>query len=677
MNSGIMQNIPAIKKRHATVLLAAALLSLYVTTAPARAAIMSAAPPYPALKPVVTDQSDVSFRGDLLPPLPATKPASIAGEPGIFLPGSSVAPPRPRHKPVHDTAAEPLSAADSELYKEIFTSQSEGEWDTADQLMKRLKDLRLRGHVLYQRYMHPASSRASFGDLSAWMDMYSDHPDAKRIYRLAIARKPSGSSLTVHQPAERDNAIGGFMGVLLDRAPAYRPAAKRTTQQAKAVDTLNRQIRSSITRGQPGEALKQMKESSAFKYLDAAEQDQLQAQIAAGYMYTGDISRAREISLAAARRSGKNAPNAGWIGGLSSWRSNDYKTAAAMFALTAESPYSSPWMQSAAAYWASRAHTRTGKIREVNKWLERAAAQPRTFYGLIATRALGWDFDFNWDMPELTQDHIKRLQKIPAARRAMALVETGQYHLAEAEMRQIDPGKDESLLEALLAYANRNALPSYAMRLAESTPGPDGSLYDAALYPLSPWSPNGGYKVDRALIYALIRQESRFNPAAVSHSGAAGLMQLMPATASYVSKSRDFHGAAGRHNLKDPQTNLDIGQSYVASLLDEDHVSTELFSLVIAYNAGPGNLRKWKDSLAALEGDPLLFIESIPVGETRDFVERVMSNYWIYRLRMDQPTPSLDAVAEGRWAEYVQLDNIEQARAEEIPAANGRQHRIN
>ncbi len=108
-------------------------------------------------------------------------------------------------------------------------------------------------------------------------------------------------------------------------------------------------------------------------------------------------------------------------------------------------------MNSAGAYWASRAHMRAGNVHDVSVWLERAASQPRTFYGLIATRALGLDFDFNWSMPELTKARMARLQKIPAARRAAALVAAGQYYLAEQELRQIDPGKDKELLEALVA----------------------------------------------------------------------------------------------------------------------------------------------------------------------------------------------------------------------------------
>jgi soluble lytic murein transglycosylase-like protein len=299
---------------------------------------------------------------------------------------------------------------------------------------------------------------------------------------------------------------------------------------------------------------------------------------------------------------------------------------------------------------------RAGNTREVSPWLRQAAAQPRTFYGLIATRALGWDFDFNWDMPRLTATHKELLESLPAARRAMALVSAGQYHLAEDELHRINPGSNAVLREALLAYAHDAGLPSFAMRLAESTPAPDGDLYDAALYPLVPWQPAGGFEVDRALILAIIRQESRFDTAARSGRGATGLMQLMPTTASFVAQDSKYKEKNGRHSLHDPETNMAIGQRYIADLLGQDAVKADLFSLAIAYNAGPGNLRKWKNQLSEMQDDPLLFVESIPVGETRAFVERVLANYWIYSLRMNQKTPSLDAVAAGDYARYVSMD---------------------
>ena len=178
---------------------------------------------------------------------------------------------------------------------------------------------------------------------------------------------------------------------------------------------------------------------------------------------------------------------------------------------------------------------------------------------------------------------------------------------------------------------------------------------DAAAYPVPNWEPTGGFSVDRALIYGLIRQESGFRSHVRSRSGASGVMQLMPTTASYVSGRRQFKNREGQRKLMDPETNLEIGQRYLENLLKNRNVNGDLFSLLIAYNAGPGNLSRRKRAMPHIE-DPLLFVESIPLAETRAYVERVLSNYWIDRLREDLPTPTLDAVAQGKWAQYAAVN---------------------
>ncbi|MEK7802675.1 MAG: lytic transglycosylase domain-containing protein, partial [Pseudomonadota bacterium] len=179
--------------------------------------------------------------------------------------------------------------------------------------------------------------------------------------------------------------------------------------------------------------------------------------------------------------------------------------------------------------------------------------------------------------------------------------------------------------------------PALTLFLARNTRDEDGRFYDTALYPDSPWEPKDGYDVDKAIINALIRQESRFNPHAVSRTGAQGLMQIMPSTAQYIAGNVE-------HPLSHPETNIEVGQKYVKYLLNDKVVNNDLFKMAVAYNAGPGNLSRWKNDLKDID-DPMLFIESIPSGETRAFVERVMLNYWIYRLQMGKEVPSLDAVA--------------------------------
>src|SRR5262249_37381968 len=151
--------------------------------------------------------------------------------------------------------------------------------------------------------------------------------------------------------------------------------------------------------------------------------------------------------------------------------------------------------------------------------------------------------------------------------------------------------------------------------MAEHQPG---MRADSDLYPLPHWRPAGGFTVDRALLFALIRQESSFDAEAQSTAGASGLMQLMPATAAALGgRPADLH---------DPATNLALGQKYLRRLLADPAINNNLFLMAVAYNAGPGWLMRWR--AADPTPDPLLFIESLPSQETRNFVERVMANVW-------------------------------------------------
>ena len=134
-----------------------------------------------------------------------------------------------------------------------------------------------------------------------------------------------------------------------------------------------------------------------------------------------------------------------------------------------------------------------------------------------------------------------------------------------------------------------------------------------------------------------------------SGAGAAGLMQLMPATAAAMG------GRAARDILHVPEANLALGQKYLAKLMSEEPINGNLLLLAAAYNAGPGKLGQWLATIRHND-DPLLFIEALPSRETRTFVERVMTNFWIYRSRMGQSSPSLDAVATGIWPVYEGMD---------------------
>jgi len=141
----------------------------------------------------------------------------------------------------------------------------------------------------------------------------------------------------------------------------------------------------------------------------------------------------------------------------------------------------------------------------------------------------------------------------------------------------------------------------------------------------------------------------------------------MPSTAGFIVGDGTRFLGPNQRDLRDPELNLTLAQKYVEHLLADPIVGGDLLLLVAAYNAGPGNVAKWRRDQEAYGDDPLLFIESIPWRETRLFVERVLTNLWIYRQRMGQETPSLEAVVAGARPVYASQDTVS-----EVADSNGR-----
>jgi soluble lytic murein transglycosylase-like protein len=337
-----------------------------------------------------------------------------------------------------------------------------------------------------------------------------------------------------------------------------------------------------------------------------------------------------------------------WVYGLDDWSRKDFAKAAANFTLAAQRSNDSSWDRAAAAFWAARAYLRDRHPEQVSHWLREASKYPRTFYGQLAQRALGIDPDYDWNTKDLSAREADQLMNYGAGKRALGLIQVGQVTSAEKELLALADDPAGTMDRALLAVSQASGLPSLAVKIGNKRLLKGDDFIDAAMYPLPAWSPAAGYKVDRALLFAIMRQESGFNPNATSQAGAVGLMQLMPDTAKLVS-------GEAKPNLYDPQVSIGIGQHYIANLLDMDMVGGDLFNLAAAYNAGPGNLQHWKATIRS-DDDPLFFIERLPSRETRLFIERIMASYWIYQNRLGQATDTLDAVASGASPIYDRQD---------------------
>lgn len=546
-----------------------------------------------------------------------------------------------------------LSDDDADRYAEILIVQETGDWKAADVLIGKLENRILMGHVLAQRYLHPTKYRSKYTELRDWMDAYADHPQARQIHALALRRQPKGAR-ALTGPTTPTAWNGEMFQAPSHKTSIHPPSRHASPQQRRAAARLSNKIRYLVGHGWTLAGKRLIQSAEARRTLDPFEYDQACARLAFRYFVDGQNEWALEWAAEAAKRSGKYLPEAHWAAGLAAWRLGRLEVAARAFEAVAESANSSPWIVSAGAFWAARARLVNRQPAEVNRLLEMAAAQSRTFYGLLAARILGIDPVFDWTPPPVDAQAVERVFGMPAGQRAMALMEVGDEILAERELRGLVSRDDPALARGVLVLASRARMPFLAVRLNESL-YPDGGGFDGAAFPLPVWEPESGFRVDRALVFALMRQESRFNPNAKSHAGASGVMQLMPGTASFVAQDRSLRRAK-RHRLFTPEYNMELGQTYIEMLLRDAKIDGDLFKLLAAWNGGPGNLNKWRRQTEHRE-DPLLFIEGIPARETRIFLERVLANMWIYRDRFGQNSPSLDALAAGAWPGYTPLDS--------------------
>ncbi|MBK8175134.1 MAG: lytic transglycosylase domain-containing protein [Rhodospirillales bacterium] len=338
---------------------------------------------------------------------------------------------------------------------------------------------------------------------------------------------------------------------------------------------------------------------------------------------------------------------------MAAWRSENYDEASLYFESVARSDRANPWLVAGGAFWAARANLFAQRPSEVSAWLAVAADCTETFYGLLARRILGLPMPFQWDLTEEDEAALAAFNQSEDGQRALALMQQSRQAQAEQLLMGIAARGRPDVAHGAMIVAENSGMADLAFRLQRRLKA-YGVQYAGAQYPIPSWVPDGGFSTDRALIYALMRQESSFNPRAVSRAGARGLMQLMPATARFVARSTGLSATKPRE-LSSPEVNLMLGQRYLELLLADENVGNDLFRLAAAWNGGPGNLERWQREPQAFS-DPLLFIESIPYAETRGFIEHVLANLWIYRHRLHQSSPSLDSLAAGRWPSYDGID---------------------
>jgi soluble lytic murein transglycosylase len=321
-----------------------------------------------------------------------------------------------------------------------------------------------------------------------------------------------------------------------------------------------------------------------------------------------------------------------WLAGtLALDRLGRPQDAAAMFLRYAKAARS-PQTMSKGYYWASRAAYAAGDSASGMRDTQIAASYPDQYYGQLALEKLGRSVPAPRAVPlasAITAQERTAFDRRSIVRAARALGLAGRWtdqsFFLRAIAANVTSDSDLALVGELSASIGRPDLGVMAGRRAR----PDGSsAYNLASFPSLPVPDD--HQSYWTMIHAIARQESQFDKAAISRAGARGLMQLMPGTA------RETAGKIGLVYMPESLTsdtgyNIQLGSSYFQRLLTRYSGSYPL--AVAAYNAGPGNVNKW----LAANGDPRLpggdiirWIESIPIYETRNYVQRVLENAVVY-----------------------------------------------
>jgi soluble lytic murein transglycosylase len=290
-------------------------------------------------------------------------------------------------------------------------------------------------------------------------------------------------------------------------------------------------------------------------------------------------------------------------------------------------------------YWRGRASQKAGRAADAQDQFQRISGQFH-FYGKLAAEELGQPIVLPPRAPPPAAEDIEALRLNAGLARALKFYELGLRVEGNREWNwQLRGLTDRQLLTAA-EYARSRGLLDRMINTSDRTQAEFDftqrfpSPFREAMVQYS--APLG---LDENWIYGLIRQESRFIMDARSSVGASGLMQLMPATASYVARKMNVPNfTAARVN--ELEMNLQLGTGYLKMVLDDLDGSPVLATA--AYNAGPGRPRAWRASLAGpVEG--AVFAETIPFNETRDYVKKVMSNSVYYAALSENRAQSLKA----------------------------------
>jgi soluble lytic murein transglycosylase-like protein len=526
-----------------------------------------------------------------------------------------------------------LSQDDRRYYTDVFTAIDRQDWVKVQTLLAQRSDGPLHQVALAEYYLAANSPRVELDALNQWLSRDVSLPQAEQLSNLAL-RRGAVSTPSLPQPQALYSQPG---------------PAKRIRPRDTADGTMPGSVAAGIL-----DKIKHDDPASAKALLDGIDtmlspeaRAEWRQRVAWSFYIEGDDASAYALAQTVAEGAGPWVPEGWWSAGLAAWRMGDCTGAADAFDKTAKGAQN-PELSAAAYYWQSRALVRCRQPEKAAAPLRMAARMDETLYGMLALEQLGMKLPESHSAPDFTPADWQSLREVGNVRTAVALAEIGEDALADEVLRYQARIGDPALYQPLSRLARDLGVPSTQLWMAQNAPR-GGTPEPAARFPTPKWVPVTGWKVDPALVYAHTLQESVFRAGAVSPAGARGLMQIMPSAARDHAAELGVAGTAA--DLSKPQVNLAFGQQHLQMLRDSDGTQGLLPKVMAAYNAGLAPVTRWNTEIRD-QGDPLLWMESVPYWETRGYVAIVFKNYWMYERQAGGPSESRQALVQGLWPTF-------------------------
>ena len=521
-----------------------------------------------------------------------------------------------------------LSKSEKSAFTDIYTAIRSQKWDDAAKLIDTMPAGPMAAMARAELYLAPNSPKVEASQLQTLLNTAPYLPQAEQLEIMARKR---GANALPDRPGQRRFSYLGS-------------APKRDLPTNVAGDGLRNELQAFIKNDDPrsAEALLDSKASD----LSTEALTELRYRVAWSYYIENDDPSARRLAGIARVSGGEWGTQGHWVYALSSWRLKDYSAAFEGFDVVSRNAAGDD-LKAAGLFWSARAAVASKQPQQVQQRLQNAAQLPETFYGLLASEALGME-PIARKSAKFAKLDWNALRNHENAQLAVGLVEIGENRLADEALRFQAKIGDASEHANLAQLAGSLNLASTQFWMGHYGPSRDQNNA-MARYPMPNWQPTGGWRVDPALVYAHTLQESGFKTDVVSGAGARGLMQVRPGTAGDMARARGVGFTASE--LDRPSVNLEYGQSYLEKLRDMPATSGLLPKVIAAYNAGPTPVTRWNTEIRD-NGDPLLFIESIPYWETRGYVSIILRNYWIYEMRENKASGSMNGLSQYLWPRF-------------------------